>query len=667
MRAWPPATPVPPSPDTGRGGAGRRVGPALVLLLAGLGWGLPAAVTAGPAAEPWLGANLPAVSDWAYTPVYADLVHQARPFGPPERPWGGERVPVGPDGWPTGDFGVLLMAQQGQGAGTYTVRFTGTATVSLVGSPDTRLDAPRHDPRTGRHTLQVHRGPAAENLALAFTGTRGGVRDLQVLRPGDDQPQPPLFTRAFKDHLARFSTLRVMDWLHTNGSTVSRWADRATPATRHASAAGVPWEHIVALANQTGKDLWVNIPALADDDYVRQLARLLRTTLRPGLRVYVEYSNEVWNGSFAQAGQNARLAREAPAPGRDGQVRADVRALQRIALRGAQVSALFREVWGDAAMMRTVRPVFATQAVQPAIARLGLAAVADTLGPPARYFWGLAIAPYFNLGPQQTAEGLDVEQVLAAMGRSVDAIAVVNQFEAHQALARWYGLQLAAYEGGSDTWGPGSLAAKRAASLDPRFEALCGRYLRQWRASGGGLFLWYSAGAGNWSTRHGSWELSTDPSLPDTAKTRCLDQALAAPAPPPAARWTAPGSIPALAYAGNPGPPFSESSRLRVRHLRPGAEPLDYLLHVATGGRYELVLTVAAALPGHTLRVGLDGQDAGTVGVSARGWSQPLAQSPLALTLAPGWHTLRLQAGPEPAAPSRGVDLQALALRVAAP
>ena len=36
-------------------------------------------------------------------------------------------------------------------------------------------------------------------------------------------------------------------------------------------------------------------------DYVREFARLVKGKLDPERRVYVEYSNEVWNGQFQQS------------------------------------------------------------------------------------------------------------------------------------------------------------------------------------------------------------------------------------------------------------------------------------------------------------------------------------------------------------------------------
>lgn len=222
------------------------------------------------------------MADWSATPVYVDLVRQARRFGSPDAPWD-EAASIGADGWPVADFGVFLMTGQSRlsgTAGTYTVRFRGRAEIGVVAS-NARVARVAFDAGADRTTAEVVLAQGADQLALKFTATRGGVKDLQVIRPGYDVESPPLFTRALLDHLAPFGTLRFMDWLATNhDSGRGDWAARPTPTTvRHGSKAGVPWEHVIALANIFGKDVWINVPVRADDDYVRQLAR--RRARRP--------------------------------------------------------------------------------------------------------------------------------------------------------------------------------------------------------------------------------------------------------------------------------------------------------------------------------------------------------------------------------------------------
>ena len=58
---------------------------------------------------------------------------------------------------------------------------------------------------------------------------------------------------------------------------------------------------MIDLGNELEKDIWLNIPHLADDAFVRAMAEAVRDSLDPALKVYVEFSNEVWNSQFSQS------------------------------------------------------------------------------------------------------------------------------------------------------------------------------------------------------------------------------------------------------------------------------------------------------------------------------------------------------------------------------
>lgn len=627
--------------------------------------GAAAATTALPAS--YLGANLPGLSDWEFTPVYADLVMHARQFGHPDHPWGGptDLVPIGADGWPVGDFGVYLMSGPGR-LGTYKVAFNGQANVSLAASAATTISGKVYDAAKNLTTLDVVRATGADQMVLIFKGTGSGIKNLKVMRPGYAVTNPPLFTTEFVHHISRFKTLRFMDWLRTNNNRlVTTWATRTVPTTtRTLSAAGVPWEHVIALGNQTGKDLWINIPLLADDDHVLQLARLLKTTLTSGAKVYVEYSNEIWNSSFTQYGDNKNLAtaevgaNPASPLAFDGNTNADMLGYRRSAKRLKEISDIFRGVYGDAAMMATIRPVFAGQVVQPYIAQMGLEFVETVYGPPSRYFYALAGAPYFNLGARQTVDGLTAADVLAAMGDSVTALSKVNAFEKNIALARWYNLPLLAYEGGADTFGPGSLAAKKAASLDPAMLALCKRYLSTWYAGGGETMMWYTAGATNWDTQYGSWGLTNDFANTTAPKIQCMDQTLAGALPAVLGRNAVPGTVNALAWVGSEEP-FGVPARNAVRYLHPGSY-VSYAIVAPAGGTYALTLVTDAGAVGNKLDVSVNGQlVAPMFELVKTGWNAPTGNTPIAVTLNKGYNTVRVKTRVE----TSGFELTALVVK----
>lgn len=104
-----------------------------------------------------------------------------------------------------------------------------------------------------------------------------------------------------------YSVIRFMNWNHTNGSQDTTWEERRLPADIVQDALsgggkddfkGVAYEWMIDLVNRLNCDIWLNIPHPADDNYVRQLATLVRDNLNPGLKCYIEHSNEVWNNNL---------------------------------------------------------------------------------------------------------------------------------------------------------------------------------------------------------------------------------------------------------------------------------------------------------------------------------------------------------------------------------
>ena len=626
----------------------------------------PQTATAHPAAPTHLGANLQRITDWSFTPVYVDLMHQARKFGSAKAPWD-ESATLGRDGWPVGDFGVVLMigaTHYAGNAGSYQLSFEGRAKVAAVAS-SAKVVQLSYNASQNRSSAQVVLAASEDQLMLAFTDTGAGIRNVQLIRPGYDARKPPLFTSLFLNHIKRFKTLRFMEWLRTNNNPVTTWDSRVAPDKVHyASRAGVPWEHIIALANQNRHDIWINIPIGADDDYVQHLARLLKQTLKADSKIYIEYSNEIWNGGFEQYNSNRAMAiaqvQASPASvlAYDGQKTPALIAFRRVALRLKEFSDIFRGVYGDQAMFSTIRPVLGFQVVQYMTAKYGLDFINAVYGPPSRYFYAIAGAPYFDLGEQQTLEGLSTEQVLQAMEASIKRPSIVPLLEADMALASWYGLKFLAYEGGPATFGPGSLAAKKAANLDPRMHGLCVDHLTRWYRQGGDMLMWFMAGAGNWDTRYGAWELTTDLSLPDTPKTKCMDTVLAAPPPAPLGRNQIPGRFDALAFVGNLAP-YSAASVARLRYLHPGAG-LDYLVQAPASGNYTLVIRAEALQTGNAIEVAVNAKVVTPAFALAKtGWGTPADNAPITVPLQKGFNTLRLTTRSE----NQGFIMESLSIR----
>ena len=90
-----------------------------------------------------------------------------------------------------------------------------------------------------------------------------------------------MFTNAFLHQLQPFSTIRFMDWMDDDRFDGVHLA-AAHPATSFLSTgpAGVPYEDMIELANESQKDMWINIPALATPNYVQNLAQLIDSRAR---------------------------------------------------------------------------------------------------------------------------------------------------------------------------------------------------------------------------------------------------------------------------------------------------------------------------------------------------------------------------------------------------
>jgi hypothetical protein len=592
-----------------------------------------------------LGAGLEPIVDWARTEVFVDLVKQSRGFGPATTANPVTPVPLDAKGWPIGDFGIILWtnaaAVHGLG-GTYKLSCNGLATIGLIGS-NASIANLVYTATTNTTTADVVVLEGSDNLILSFIGALTGVQNLKILRPGYGPSDT--FTTPLKNQLSRFNVIRFMDWASTNNNPIARWSDRSLPTDpRYSRDVGVPWEIAIQLANELRKDMWVNIPISADDDYVKQFATLLKSQLDPALHVYVEYSNEVWNFQFKQAQTNLDLAKAEVALGgsplnADGNTNQYYWGWRRVALRLKQISDIFASVYGRVAMNTTVRMVLAGQSANPAIAREGLQLIERTYGPPGQFFYAVAGAPYFAIGAADSSTTLTPDQVIAALSTAIDNGSVTYHYEENAALARWYGMPYVAYEGGPDTFGPNNVAAKSAAQFDPRMKDLVVRYLNAWYAYGFGLFNWFVAGATPYNTAYGTWGLTDDMSNLNTPKLQGIDAVASGPRPAITGGWGIPGEADARGSAGAPRP-FTSPYLTGLGN----GDYRDYLVRAPADGKYRIEVAVASAWPGAKLAILANHAQVAIQDVPATGGDSTFQYlAPVTATLTAGMNVVRLQ------------------------
>jgi len=593
-----------------------------------------------------LGANLERVRDWSRTGAFVDVVKQSRGF---YKVGMGLSQPAALNarGWPTEDFDIVLMTditgQQGL-AGTYKVSgkcIQAPAILAVQGQ--VTVSNVVHDSETSSFSADVTLGPASEGFILSFRNTAGGIQDLRVIRPGYDAANPPMFSTPFLTHLERFKTIRVMEWTQTNSHPVSKWIDR-TPADSPSYwvASGVPWEACVDLANQTQKNLWINVPHLADDVYVKELAGLIHERLDPNLILYLEHSNEVWNGLFGQFQDNLNAAHaraEELDLYYDGTTADTIVNARYHAYRTHEIAECFRVVFGEEFNTR-VRVVLAGQQVEPAILYSGLDYLARAFGEPRDFLYAVATAPYFNMGEAAFIDGLTPNDVIAALRDSVNNVAEHELFEQNARLARWFNLPMLAYEGGSDTAGGGSLEAKRAAMFDARVYDLCTDYMSEWYSWGFGEFQWFTGGATSWRAVSGSWGLTEDMAVQNTYKILALDHVRTWSTHPVTKGFLVPGIFDARKHVDRPSNWATASESIDPVLLN---QDYDYLVNSSLAGVLRVRVAMGCSVPNRYLRISINGSEVGALNVPVTGDYYTYGFSePMAVPFTEGMNVLRL-------------------------
>jgi hypothetical protein len=397
-------------------------------------------------------------------------------------------------------------------AGQYVVRYQGKGTLTY------NYDAKKVDGQSapGRDVINVAAKPPGGGILITIASTdpdhNGNyIRNIQLVKAEQESLllAGKVFSPTFLNLMQNFRTLRFMDWFNTNGSTLSSWANRPsiTNAT-WASAAGVPYEVALQLANTLSADPWINIPVMADDNFVTQFATLVHTKLGSTQKVYVEFSNEVWNSGFPQyAYSNSQGRAMWPNAGSGADYGNNW-----YGMKIAQICDTWKSVWGSDASR--VVCVMAAQAANPWVATERLDCKLWSGAPCSGHGIGaVAIAPYFggsvpSSWTSQSDGGLSLlfASITSKNDPSIPAGGWLGQalgwIAAYPAAIAKYNLPLIAYEGGQTFVSfPNGVANGKAtpmtnlfitANRDPRMKAAYEALLQGWKASGGQLFTYFN-------------------------------------------------------------------------------------------------------------------------------------------------------------------------------
>lgn len=500
-----------------------------------------------------IGMNLSPVSDYSEGFPFRNLMLGARPwmsrnsFG--EGPWNTDQAPFfefDRDGYPlevplrtaaTGGipqqlFTILPNVLK---PGRYILLHDGEG--SFDGMMGTKILAEQR----GRVVLQMtHREGLVEGLAIRKSRRGNHIRNIRIIAENDaaenlvEQP----FRKDFLDFCRPFHALRFMEWLSTNNSIEGEWSNRRIPTFytmvgssgdadgywspvpkpyERMFAGGVAHELVIQLSNMLQIDPWICIPHRATDDYIRRCAALYREKLAPERKIYVEFSNEIWNWQFVQAHWMLKSEWAGEVVERRGVRAWEMKNGTRVGTShpermGALFNRAFRiwlDEWGGKERAR-ITTVCAIQGpwIDPSVRTIDWCHTegnTDTV----------ATAAYFGPDKQTYAlwesrgAALTADDVISSMRKVVNEQAGKGSFYQIATHAQLRGMGFLNYEGGQHIQPEGQqekpyLPALKAAQTHPEMYDLYVENLRQQRRLGSRMFCAFSS-IGKQGLRWGSW------------------------------------------------------------------------------------------------------------------------------------------------------------------
>ncbi|OVE81163.1 hypothetical protein BVY03_04555 [bacterium K02(2017)] len=422
-------------------------------------------------------------------------------------------------------------------SGQYTILYDGEGQLEYWGGGPQINNIVRS---AGRDVVQVDSLQGDFFINLIQTNPSNYMRNIRVIVPGgscaadqfkycendlacgesdtcqifNESANPQTFHPTFLNDNKSYTVLRYMDWMHTNFSEIRNLSDYSQMTDAQWNN-GAPIEIMVELANVLQADPWFTIPHLATNEFVQEFATRVLANLNLNRKIYIEYSNEVWNGIFSQNLDVARLGCQ-----RYGDLQAgcdqdanpqngiycesypwplwnetcNTAGNRYFSDRTVEIGDIFTQVFGGS-----------TRLVKVLASQIGFEWLHT------QYLeWNdtyqkidvLATAPYFGggYGGDAAVANWDVDRLIAdiyqnALPEAIGYIEIDTQFLQNN----YPQIDLISYEGGQHLAGLNGLENNEAmtnlfiaTNRDLRMHAIYTEYLNAWKNLGGGLFTHFT-------------------------------------------------------------------------------------------------------------------------------------------------------------------------------
>ncbi|HKU38944.1 MAG TPA: hypothetical protein VJR89_12375 [Polyangiales bacterium] len=410
---------------------------------------------------------------------------------------------VAPDGSAEVDASSEQFDAEAADAAPQVVQPYADATSNRAGTPPAAAPEPKPQPSAAAPAAKPSMPPLANPAPGSKFFVGANFWNIGWQGRGDYFTSSPSFAATtnpwrqdFVRDLAPYHVLRFMDWNLTNTSNnaQARWNTRLKKTDDQRNSVALEWQ--IDLCNRARTDCWITVPHESEPDYWKQLAALVHDTLDPSLRIYVEWSNEVWNEQFPQRGYARSRGEALQLPGSD-------KAASYYVYQSVRVFEAFEAELGKDSP-RLVK-ILAGQAEWSGPCETHLTALADAkINPNRTRATAYAIAPY--------VKGASSSAIRASIGK-------VRQWVAdNAACARKAELPLISYEGGPDSFGSDDGQACQKLQHDPAMRGVYTSFLDvMYDAKLLGPFMQYTHSGACWGLKQ-----STSDTLANAPKYQAL-------------------------------------------------------------------------------------------------------------------------------------------------
>ena len=438
-----------------------------------------------------------------------------------------DKVSVDANGWPKrlpsrGERPVFTSINaiwdmpKGFPVGRHFVTYRGDADITVLGDVEIIREVPGRidfNLRTTNRSLRIH---------ITRINPRNYIRDIKVIpQKYANIYKKQTFNPDYVRTVRAFNSIRFMPWQNTKDTTLSNWNDRATPRSAfYNHNAGMPVEVMVDLANATNSSPWFSMPHKATDRFMQNFANTVKQRLKRGQKVYIEYSNEIWNNMYPATHYAAKMGLKLWPRGKlkikNPHTRRLFLALNYNAKRSKEMCRIFKRNLGN----RAICVVSAYGSAPKMGEELMTCPLAG--GDCYKSFDAYAVAPYFgdyiarienrNLVKRWSRQGKKgMNQLfkeilyggLAKDNYKGGAIenAIEDRVKKNVALAKKYGVKLLAYEGGQHLLrvdrphvihDPRVFSFFADANRDNRMGQAYSKYLQAWHRAGGDMLMHFN-------------------------------------------------------------------------------------------------------------------------------------------------------------------------------